>query len=49
MSFENEDDRTSHSEYYLLKIGIKGYNIKIDGRDFLDQPINNDPETYENI
>ena len=49
MSFENEDDRTSHSEYYLLKIGIKGYNVKIDGRNFLDRPINNDLKTYENI
>ena len=32
LSFENEDDRTSHSEYYLPKVEIKDYNVKIDGK-----------------
>ena len=27
LSFENENDRTSHSTYYLPKVGIKGYNV----------------------
>ena len=26
LSFENENDRTSHSTYYLPKVEIKGYN-----------------------
>ena len=32
LSFENEDDRTSHSTYYLPKVEIKDYNVIIDGR-----------------
>ena len=40
MSFENENGRTSHSEYYLPKVEIKDYNAKIDGKNFFDQPIN---------
>ena len=39
-SFENENDRTSHSTYYLPKVEIKDYNVMIDGRNFFDQPIN---------
>ena len=49
LSFENEDDRTSHSTYYLPKVEIKDYNVMIDGRNFFDQPINSDLKTYENI
>ena len=49
MSFENEDGRTSHLEYYLPKVEIKDYDVKIDGKSFFDQPINNDTKTNENI
>ena len=49
LSFENEDDRTSHSTYYLPKVEIKDYNVMIDGRNFFDQPINSMTKTYENI
>ena len=49
MPFENGNVRTSHSEYYLPKVEIKDYNVKIDGRNFFNQPINNDIKTYENI
>ena len=49
MSFENETDRTSHSNYYLLKVEIKSYNVKADGINFFDQPMNNSIKTYENI
>ena len=48
-SFENENDRTSHSIYNLPKAEIKDYNVMIDGKSFFDQPINNDLKTYENI
>ena len=47
LSFEN--DRTSHSTYYLPKVEIKDYNVMIDSRNFFDQPINSTIETYENI
>ena len=49
MFFENENDRTSNSEYYFLKVEIKDYNVKIDGKNFFNQPRNNDIKTYENI
>ena len=49
LSFENENGRTSHSEYYLPKVEIKHYNVQIDGKNFFDQPTNNDIKTFENI
>ena len=49
LSFENENDRTSHSTYYLPKVAIKDCNVMINGRNFFDQPINSTTKTYENI
>ena len=49
LSFENENDRTSHSIYYIPKVEIKDYNIMIDNKNFFDQPINSMNKTYENI
>ena len=50
LSFENENDRTSHSTYYLPNVEIKDSNVMIDGRNFFfDQPINSMNKTYENI
>ena len=31
LSFENKDQRKSHSTYYLRKVEIKDYNVMIDG------------------
>ena len=30
LSFENEEDRTSFSEYYVPKVEIKDFNVLID-------------------
>ena len=49
LSFENENDRTSHSTYYLPKVEIKDYNVMIDSENVFDQPINSNIKTYENI
>ena len=49
LSFENENDRTSHSNYYLPKVEIKDYNVMIGGKNFFDQTINSELKTYENI
>ena len=49
LSFENENDRTSHSTYYLPKVELKDYNVMVDGRNFFDHPINSMNKTYENI
>ena len=46
LSFENENSRTSH---YLPKVEIKDYNLKFDGINLFDQPVNDDIKTYENI
>ena len=35
--FENKDDRTVHTEYYLPTVD---YNVTIDGKNFFDQPLN---------
>ena len=45
LSFENENDRTSHSTYYLPKVEIKDYNVVIDGRNFFDKPIDSMTKT----
>ena len=34
LPFENKNDRISDSEYFLPKVEIKGYNVKIDGKLF---------------
>ena len=44
-SFENENDRTSHSTCYLPKVEIKYYNVMIDDKNFFDQPINSGLKT----
>ena len=49
LSFESENGRTSHSEYYLPKVKIKNYNVKTDCKTFFFYPINNDIKTYKKI
>ena len=49
LSFENENDRISHSIYYLPKAEIKDYNFMIDVKNFFNQPIKSMTETYQNI
>ena len=46
LSFEDEDQRKSHSTYHLPKVEAKDYNVMIDGRNFFDQPINSMTKTY---
>ena len=47
LSFENENDRTSFSKYYVPNVQIKDFNVLIDGKSFFDMPIKNEGETYE--
>ena len=49
MSFEKENDKKTHAEYDLSKVEIKDYNVKINGKNLFDQPMNNDTKIYENI
>ena len=34
LSFENEENRTSFSKYYVPKVEIKDFNVLIDGKIF---------------
>ena len=49
LSFENENDRTTFSKYFVSNAQIKDFNVLIDGKSFSDTPIKNDEETYEQI
>ena len=44
-SFENE----SYKRYYFPTVEIKYYKVVIDRRSFLDQPVQNNLRTYDNI
>ena len=48
LSFENEDNRTSFSNYYTPKVEKKAFNVLIKGKRFLHVPIKN-KEAYEKI
>ena len=37
------------TRYFLATVEIKNYNIKIDGKNFFDQPVGSNLETYDNI
>ena len=49
LAFEGYIQRASHTGPYLPNVGIKNYNIMINGKNFFDQPIKNNKVTYENI
>ena len=52
LAFEHDNDndwRTSNKRYYIPNLEIKDYNVIIDGKNFLDQPVKNGKVTYENI
>ena len=45
----NTDSRYSFSNYYVLKVRIKYFNVLIDGKSFFDLPVKNEEDTYEKI
>ena len=49
LSLENNNVRIARAEYSLLKIGIKDYNVMIDGQNLFDQSAKDNMRTYENI
>ena len=49
LSFENKNDRTVHTKYYLPTAELKDYNVIIDGKNLFDQPVKNDLGTCDNI
>ena len=49
LSFENENDRTVHTKYYLPIVEIKVYNVVIDGKNFFVQPVKSTVRINNNI
>ena len=45
LTFENEDDRTSFSKYYVPKVEIKDFNVLIYGKPFFELPVKNEGES----
>ena len=45
LSFESDDGRKGYKEYHVSTVEIKDYNVVINGRNFLNQPIKNDLRT----
>ena len=49
LAFEDDAQRTSNKRYYIPNVEVKDYNVVIDGKNFLEQPIKNNKISYENI
>ena len=49
LTFQNEDNRTSFSKYYVPKVEIKVFNVLIDEKPFFGIPVKNKEEAYEAI
>ena len=49
MSFKDADGRESYKQFYLPTAEIKYYDVMVDGRNFFDQPIKNNLNTFDNI
>ena len=45
----NKVKRNSHRKYFLPRVDITNYNVLIDGRNFYDQPINDQIKKYDEI
>ena len=53
LAYDNTGDNpvaaNSHRRYFLPRIKIENYNVKIDGRNFYDQPINDLIKQYDEV
>ena len=52
LAYDRENDdatENSHRKYFLPRMKIKHYNIKIDGRNFYDQAINDTIKQYDEV
>ena len=45
----NQVERDSHRKYFLPRISITNYNVLTDGRNFYEQPINDQIKKYDEI
>ena len=49
LTYQNADDRQSFSQFYLLKVMVKDFNVITDKLAFFDLPIKTEEEAYERI
>ena len=49
LAYQNADNRQSFSQFYLLNVMVKDYNVIIDKLAFFDLPIKTEEEAYEKI
>ena len=49
LTFENEDDRTSFSKYYVPEVEINDFNVLIYRKPFFEIPVKNKEGAYEAI
>ena len=49
LAYQNADDRQLFSQFYLLKVLVKDFNVIIDKLAFFDLPIKTEEEAYEKI
>ena len=49
LSFTNDDDKNSFSNYYVPKVEVENFNVLIDGKPFFEIPVKNKEEAYEAI
>ena len=55
LAFDNTEngikkvERDSHRKYFLPRVNTTNYNVLIDGRNFYDQPINDQIKKYDEI
>ena len=45
----NKVERNNHRKYFLPRVNITNYNVLIDGRNFYDQPIDDQIKKYDEI
>ena len=45
----NQASIDSYKKYFLPRVKIENYDIKIDGRNFYDQPINDSIKQYDEV
>ena len=49
IAWKNNNERTSHTGYFLRKVEMKEHNVMISGQIFFDQPGKNDLWSYNNV
>ena len=48
LSLEDDVHRASHTRHFLPAVEIKDYNVRINGKYFFDQLVNNDLRIFMN-